>query len=56
VTSCFSHEGTGHILMNMASLYFMAGPVIGLLGNVGFVTLYLFSVGPIPCDSVLDTD
>ena len=36
VTSCFSHGGTGHLLVNMASLYFCAGPVMATLGNVRF--------------------
>ncbi|KDE09358.1 hypothetical protein MVLG_00672 [Microbotryum lychnidis-dioicae p1A1 Lamole] len=43
LTSCFSHEGTGHILMNLLSLYFMGPPVIMMLGNAGFLSLYLFS-------------
>ncbi|SCV72251.1 BQ2448_4945 [Microbotryum intermedium] len=43
LTSCFSHEGTGHILMNLLSLYFMGPPVMMMLGNVGFLSLYLFS-------------
>ncbi|KAM0753091.1 rhomboid-domain-containing protein [Meredithblackwellia eburnea MCA 4105] len=42
VTSCFSHEGTGHILVNMISLYFMASPVMAILGNTAFMSLYLF--------------
>lgn len=44
LTACFSHEGTAHILVNMLSLYFMAPPVLGILRNAGFLTLYLFSV------------
>ncbi|GAA5953930.1 hypothetical protein JCM21900_003056 [Sporobolomyces salmonicolor] len=43
VTSAFSHEGTGHLLVNMASLFFMAPPVMAVLGNVGFLSLYLLS-------------
>lgn len=35
---------TGHIIMNLASLYFMAPPVIMMLGNTGFLALYLFAV------------
>lgn len=34
VTSCFSHGGGGHLLVNMASLYFCAGPAMAVLGNV----------------------
>lgn len=45
VTSCFSHEGTGHLLMNCVGLYFIAPAVIGFVGNVGFLSLYLFSAG-----------
>lgn len=29
--------------MNLASLYFMSGPVMMLLGNTGFLALYLFA-------------
>ncbi|KAF7800017.1 hypothetical protein EIP86_011260 [Pleurotus ostreatoroseus] len=41
LTSCFSHELTGHLLLNAFSFYFMAPPVLGALGNVGFLGLYL---------------
>ncbi|GAA5937513.1 hypothetical protein JCM3775_001250 [Rhodotorula graminis] len=43
VTSAFSHEGTGHILVNMLSLYFMAPAVMAILGNTAFLGLYLFA-------------
>ncbi|TNY19717.1 hypothetical protein DMC30DRAFT_399699 [Rhodotorula diobovata] len=43
VTSAFSHERTGHILVNMLSLYFMAPAVMAILGNSAFVGLYLFA-------------
>ncbi|GAA5856724.1 hypothetical protein JCM8547_008809 [Rhodosporidiobolus lusitaniae] len=52
LTSAFSHEGTGHIIVNMASLFFRAlrcltravgGATAAILGNTGFLTLYLFS-------------
>ncbi|KAI5480762.1 hypothetical protein MNV49_007168 [Pseudohyphozyma bogoriensis] len=33
LTSCFSHEGTGHIVMNMLSLYFIAPAMLAFLGN-----------------------
>ncbi|GAA5863302.1 hypothetical protein JCM3774_000849 [Rhodotorula dairenensis] len=42
-TSAFSHEGTSHILVNMASLFFMAPAVISVLGNSGFLALYFFA-------------
>ncbi|GAA5893915.1 rhomboid family intramembrane serine protease [Sporobolomyces salmoneus] len=43
LTSAFSHEGTSHLVMNMVTLFFMAPPVLAMLGNVGFLSLYLFS-------------
>ncbi|GAA5996649.1 rhomboid family intramembrane serine protease [Rhodotorula paludigena] len=43
VTSAFSHEGTGHILVNMLSLYFMAPAAMSILGNSAFLGLYLFA-------------
>ncbi|GAA5988448.1 hypothetical protein JCM11641_005346 [Rhodosporidiobolus odoratus] len=42
-TSVFSHEGTSHILVNMLSLWFMGGAAAAVLGNTGFLALYLFS-------------
>ncbi|KDQ17589.1 hypothetical protein BOTBODRAFT_105664 [Botryobasidium botryosum FD-172 SS1] len=41
LTACFSHEGTGHILLNAMSFYFMAPPVLAILGNTAFLALYL---------------
>lgn len=41
MTACFSHEGTGHILLNAMSFYFMAPPVLAMLGNTAFLALYL---------------
>ncbi|GAA6014995.1 hypothetical protein JCM11491_002387 [Sporobolomyces phaffii] len=43
LTSAFSHEGTGHLAFNMITLFFMAPPVLSMLGNIGFCSLYLFS-------------
>ncbi|GAA6063385.1 hypothetical protein JCM10212_001484 [Sporobolomyces blumeae] len=43
LTSAFSHEGVGHIAFNMISLFFMAPPVMAMLGNVGFLSLYIIS-------------
>lgn len=44
LTSCFSQNGTSHLLINMASLYFLAPTMMaGALGNTGFLALYLFS-------------
>ncbi|BGO99714.1 hypothetical protein RTG_00611 [Rhodotorula toruloides ATCC 204091] len=43
LTSTFSHEATGHILINMLSLFFFAPGVITLLGNTGFISLYVFA-------------
>ncbi|KAI0650046.1 hypothetical protein C8Q79DRAFT_363814 [Trametes meyenii] len=41
VTACFSHEDTTHILFNGFTYYFMAPLVLSILGNVGFLGLYL---------------
>ncbi|KAI0370250.1 hypothetical protein BV20DRAFT_944427 [Pilatotrama ljubarskyi] len=41
VTCCFSHEDTMHLLFNGFTYYFMAPLVLSLLGNVGFLGLYL---------------
>ncbi|KAK4056640.1 hypothetical protein OIO90_002192 [Microbotryomycetes sp. JL221] len=41
LTSCFSHAETSHIFVNLLSLYFVAQPVMMVLGNVGFLSLYL---------------
>ncbi|GAA5925612.1 rhomboid family intramembrane serine protease [Sporobolomyces koalae] len=43
LTSAFSHEGTGHLAFNMITLFFIAPPILTMLGNVGFLSLYLFS-------------
>lgn len=43
VTSCFSHEGIGHILFNGFTFYFMAQPVLHMLGSRQFLILYLGS-------------
>ncbi|KAI0356608.1 hypothetical protein OH77DRAFT_1423549 [Trametes cingulata] len=41
VTSCFSHEQPMHLLFNGFTFYFMAPTVLSILGNVGFLGLYL---------------
>ncbi|KAI0829477.1 hypothetical protein BC628DRAFT_1315061 [Trametes gibbosa] len=41
VTSCFSHEDSMHLLFNGFTYYFMAPLVLSILGNVGFLGLYL---------------
>ncbi|OSC99199.1 rhomboid-domain-containing protein [Trametes coccinea BRFM310] len=43
VTCCFSHEDVMHILFNGMTYYFMAPAVLSILGNVGFLGLYLGS-------------
>ena len=48
ITSCFSHQGTAHLLMNLFTYYFMAPPVLGALGNVGFLGLYIGGTPSIP--------
>jgi len=41
LTSCFSHEDLPHILFNGFTFFFMAKPVLQLLGSRQFVFLYL---------------
>ncbi|KAI0346922.1 rhomboid-domain-containing protein [Trametopsis cervina] len=41
LTCCFSHSGTGHIFMNAFTFYFLAPPVLQLLGARSFLALYL---------------
>ncbi|KAG6890931.1 hypothetical protein C0995_000888 [Termitomyces sp. Mi166 len=41
ITAIFSHEGVGHILFNGFTFYFMAKPVLELLGTRKFVFLYM---------------
>ncbi|KAI9001225.1 hypothetical protein BD414DRAFT_574685 [Trametes punicea] len=41
LTCCFSHEDTTHLLFNGFTFYFMAPFVLSILGNVGFLGLYL---------------
>ncbi|RPD61898.1 hypothetical protein L226DRAFT_613256 [Lentinus tigrinus ALCF2SS1-7] len=41
LTSCFSHEDSMHLLFNGFTFYFMAPHVLGILGNVSFLGLYL---------------
>jgi membrane associated rhomboid family serine protease len=40
----FLHVDTQHLLFNMLTLYFFAGTVIGYLGTVGFLIIYLGSL------------
>ncbi|KAG9022067.1 hypothetical protein FRB95_000912 [Tulasnella sp. JGI-2019a] len=41
LTACFSHENTGHIVMNLINFALMAGSAIRMLGNTRFLALYL---------------
>ncbi|KAI0313818.1 hypothetical protein OF83DRAFT_1175311 [Amylostereum chailletii] len=41
LTSCFSHKDFDHILMNGVTFFFMAPPVLQILGNARFLALYL---------------
>ncbi|KAJ8469280.1 hypothetical protein ONZ51_g9103 [Trametes cubensis] len=41
VTCCFSHQDTTHLLFNGFAYYFTAPFILSLLGNVGFLGLYL---------------
>lgn len=43
VTSCFSHKDISHILFNGFTFYFMARPVLHILGSGQFLILYLGS-------------
>ncbi|KAF8897284.1 hypothetical protein BD779DRAFT_364932 [Infundibulicybe gibba] len=40
-TSCFSHENLSHILFNGFTFFFMARPVLSLLGSRKFIFLYM---------------
>ncbi|KIK08582.1 hypothetical protein K443DRAFT_563619 [Laccaria amethystina LaAM-08-1] len=41
VTSCFSHKDVGHIFFNGFTFFFMAQPVLQMLGGRSFVFLYM---------------
>ncbi|KAI0723347.1 hypothetical protein C8Q76DRAFT_722547 [Earliella scabrosa] len=41
LTACFSHEDTMHLFFNGFTFYYMAPTVLAILGNVGFLGLYL---------------
>ena len=41
VTSCFSHKDVGHIFFNGFTFYFMAQPVLQMLGGRSFMFLYM---------------
>ncbi|KAI0771890.1 hypothetical protein BD413DRAFT_475177 [Trametes elegans] len=43
ITSCFSHSGFLHIFMNGFTYWFLAPPVMSMLGNARFLGLYLGS-------------
>jgi len=43
VTSCFSHEDIPHILFNGFTFFFMARPVLSILGSRRFIFLYMGS-------------
>lgn len=43
VTSCFSHQDPIHFFMNSLAIYWMAPPVLQLLGPVPFMTFYIAS-------------
>lgn len=44
ITSGFLHVDTSHLFVNMLTLYFFANVVLGGLGPVGFVLVYLASL------------
>jgi membrane associated rhomboid family serine protease len=41
VTACFSHRDWAHILFNGFTFFFMAQPVLKMLGSRQFIFLYL---------------
>ncbi|TFK43150.1 hypothetical protein BDQ12DRAFT_674483 [Crucibulum laeve] len=41
VTACFSHQSVSHILFNGFTFFFMAQPVLQMLGSRQFILLYL---------------
>lgn len=44
ISSAFLHINTTHLLVNMLTLYFFANSVIGYLGTIGFVGVYIGSL------------
>ena len=44
LTSGFLHVNTAHLFFNMLTLYFFAAIVVGLLGTVSFLIIYLGSL------------
>ncbi|KAN0060430.1 hypothetical protein ACQY0O_007760 [Thecaphora frezii] len=48
VTSCISHRDVGHYMINMLGLFFMAEPVMAVVGNATFLALY-FGAGVASC-------
>lgn len=44
ITSGFIHADIGHLFFNMLTLYFFGPPMLQLLGDRGFVALYLGSL------------
>jgi membrane associated rhomboid family serine protease len=44
LTSGFLHVNTSHLFFNMLTLYFFAAIVVGLLGTVSFLIIYLGSL------------
>lgn len=44
ITSGFLHVNTAHLFFNMLTLYFFAAIVVGLLGTLNFVIIYMGSL------------
>jgi membrane associated rhomboid family serine protease len=44
VSSAFLHSGWGHLLLNMISLYFFAGPLENMFGARDFLMIYLGAI------------
>lgn len=43
LTSCFSHQDTAHIFVNLFSFYFMGRAALSILSSGQFVGLYLLA-------------
>ena len=47
LTCCFSHQDLSHILFNGFTFFFMAQPVLQMLGSRQFIFLYLGGLSPL---------
>ncbi|KAL5488133.1 hypothetical protein ACEPAI_6241 [Sanghuangporus weigelae] len=49
IGAAFSHSNAAHIFMNLFSFYFLAPPIVNLIGNTSFLALYF--LGGIACST-----